>query len=100
MAGAGAGAPRYRDARWVLLAVGVLGDLAFGRIPSPQPAHKMTYACMTTAVQAISSEIINALRGPGGLIFGWNGLSLMLKQQGDYTEGCTPYNCAHLPPLP
>ena len=34
--------------------------------------------------------------GAGGLIFGWNGLSLMLKGQGNFISGCTPYNCVHL----
>ena len=35
--------------------------------------------------------------GAGGLIFGWNALTLMLKQQGNYLGGCDlPQNRAPL----
>ncbi len=35
--------------------------------------------------------------GAGGLIFGWNALTQMLKEQGNYTNGCDlPQNRATL----
>jgi len=37
------------------------------------------------------------VRRAGGLIFGWNALTLMLKQQGNYLGGCDlPQNRALL----
>ena len=118
---------KYCNARFILLAVAVLGDLSFGALRSLshslvsiaalrcecQPlweqhrkqdfsrchllengpktgVRRVTTACPTGSIPNLPPRPPkqDVACFTGGLIFGWNALTLMLKQQGNYLGGC------------
>ncbi len=77
----------FKDAKVVLLVQSIIGDFLQGeehpeKHPHLQPVCTCPFKCKPNVNYT-------TLLCTGGLIFGWNALALMLKQQGNYNRNCT-----------
>lgn len=73
----------FKDAKVLLLAQSIVGEFLQGETAI---AHRCNCCC--SCMHAFLSDV-QQCRVAGGLIFGWNALAIMLKQQGNYTRNCT-----------
>ena len=76
-------APGYTNAKYLLLGMACTGDFLQGAmIASGVFQQSRVFA------EYVPSTSVACARA-GGLVFGWNALALMLKDLGNYSEGCT-----------
>lgn len=85
----------YRDAKFPLLIMALVGEFVQGNswLPAYQngfivSSQNQKVMFVRKAGQIANCEYVRV--SAGGLIFGWNALSLMLIDLGVYSSGCVP----------
>ena len=84
----------FKDARVVLLTQAIIGEF-FQGMPLPVRGPALHHALGCCSPFDVVYCIHRCTGTAGGLIFGWNALAIMLKDQGNYNANCPPGDWSH-----
>jgi hypothetical protein len=85
------------DARYAIMCVAVLGEFLQGTLPSHDAFFSSHHPRSTPRCAPLKLTDYLPFPPSGGLFFGWNALSIMIVDLGNYSEGCYPEYPSEIP---